>query len=144
MLIGVYVGAINPLEVMPEERSYALAAEAKMQGSEVVFFEKSGVDYKQRMITGMVRESGAWVEREMELPNVLIDEYLTLLRDLNKDIPEVQFLASEVPLLRYGLPNKLKMYDQLMAAGEYRIISHRIALLMVQKLCLISLINTMI
>lgn len=120
MLIGVYVGVINPLEVMPEERSYALAAEAKMQGSEVVFFEKSGVDYKQRTITGMVRESGAWTEKTMGLPDVLIDENLTLLRDLNKDIPEVQFLASEVPLLRYGLPNKLKMYDQLMAAGEYR------------------------
>ncbi len=119
MLIGVYAGDINPLEVMPEERSYALAAEAKMQGSEVVFFDKSGVDYTQRTITGMFREAGAWVEKTVGLPDVLVDEYLTLLRELNTGIPEVQFLASEIPLMRYGLPDKLKMYDKLMNAGKY-------------------------
>ncbi|NLJ77714.1 MAG: hypothetical protein GX325_10770 [Peptococcaceae bacterium] len=119
MLIGVYIGPVNPLKVMPKERSYALAAEAKMQGSEIVFFDKSGVNYKLRHVTGMVRESGDWLERTFPLPDVLIDENLTLLRELNKDIPEVQFLASEVPLLRYGLPNKLKMYDKLIEAGKY-------------------------
>lgn len=120
MLIGVYISQVNPLEVMPEERSYAITAEAKMQGCEVIFFEKSGVNYQNRTITGMIRKSGTWMEKTMPLPDVLIDEALTLLRELNKDIPEVQFLATEIPLLRYGLPNKLKMHDLLVKAGKYK------------------------
>ncbi|NMA74828.1 MAG: hypothetical protein GX963_11865, partial [Bacteroidales bacterium] len=120
MLIGVYIGPVNPLKIMPKERSYAITAEAKMQGCEIIFFDKSGVNYLNRTITGMVRETGAWVEKEMSIPDVLIDENLTLLREINKDVPEVQFLAAEIPLLRYGLPNKLKMHDLLVKDGKYK------------------------
>ncbi|MCK8824179.1 YheC/YheD family endospore coat-associated protein [Fuchsiella alkaliacetigena] len=121
MLIGIYTAEINPLKVMPKERSYCLAAEAKMQGCEVIFFEKEGVNYTNRIITGIIREDGEWVEKKFSLPDVLIDEHLTLIKDLklDKNIPEVEFLKNEVPLLRFGLHNKAKMYDKLNKSEKF-------------------------
>ncbi|MCK8824180.1 YheC/YheD family protein [Fuchsiella alkaliacetigena] len=112
MLIGIYYNWINPLKAMSHERSYCLTAEAKMQGCELVFFKRSDVDYIKRTVTGFIREDGEWTKKTFSLPDVLIDQFRVLPKEINQGIPEAKFLAHEVPRLKFGIYDKVDMYDK--------------------------------
>ncbi|MCK8824181.1 YheC/YheD family endospore coat-associated protein [Fuchsiella alkaliacetigena] len=119
MLIGVYTSTGNPIEVSPQH-SYCLASQAKMQGCEVVFFERKDIDYNSKIIEGIIRKNGRWEKEIFPFPDVVIDECLTLDKEVNKGIQEAKVLIDKVPRIKFPTLDKFEIYNKFKKSNKLR------------------------
>ncbi|MFE6079433.1 YheC/YheD family protein [Paenibacillus sp. NPDC057886] len=73
MFIGVY-RKNDPLNTLPEERISELISEGIKQGANVFFFDASSIDMEQELLHGTFHEGNAWVQRNVSLPDVVLNE----------------------------------------------------------------------
>lgn len=59
---------------LPEERISELISEGMKKGTLVFFFDASDIDVEQEVIHGTFREGNSWVQRNVPLPDVVLNE----------------------------------------------------------------------
>lgn len=64
----------DPLNTLPEERISELISEGMKEGANVFFFDASSIDMEQELIHGIFQEGNGWVQRNVPLPDVVLNE----------------------------------------------------------------------
>ncbi|SHK13965.1 YheC/D like ATP-grasp [Anaerobranca californiensis DSM 14826] len=115
MIIGVYGDKANPLDIMPEERSYSLAAEAMMQGVDLIFFDLDGVDFNNKTVSGKIREKGQWLYKVLPFPDVLIN----ISRPINERLKDEFRLREEIPVTCFLIDGKLTLFEKIKEKRQF-------------------------
>jgi hypothetical protein len=112
-LIGYLHYRKDPAKV---SKSYALAAVAKAEGAELVYFSPGRVDWESETIQGLCYDEGRWVERVTRFPDVIYNEagYHS-----EKSEQTVRKLRARIPFTSSGLGDKMYVHDKILRAGLF-------------------------
>ncbi|ALC89728.1 hypothetical protein AM500_08065 [Bacillus sp. FJAT-18017] len=99
-----------------EKKAYAFAAAAKMEGIPFVYFSYQGVNLKSRKIEGWVYRKGKWVQRKMDLPQVVINISRPRTRRQKKIYRKLKKI---IPFTSQPVPNKMKVYRAVQKKGDF-------------------------
>ena len=103
----------KPTEV---KKAYLLAAFAKSEGAEILYFSPGAVDFQTRSIDGCVYENGRWVKKTSPFPDVI---YKAVKFKRDKQIEVVKKLRVEVPFTSHSIGSKWKVYKNLIKYGQF-------------------------
>jgi UDP-N-acetylmuramoyl-tripeptide--D-alanyl-D-alanine ligase len=112
--IGMLHHVENPSKV---QKSYAFAAVAKAEGTELVYFTLRGMDLARRKINGYVYENGDWQTTTADFPDVVYNTGSPQKFARRRKLFEQ--LKKEIPFTTSALGNKMSVYNRLLAAGEF-------------------------
>ena len=97
----------SPSEV---KKAYAFAAVAKMEGIPFFYFSYSTVDFNRKIIKGWVYEDGAWIQRKMEFPDVVINISSPKTK---KQLDIQRRLKASTIFTSYPVGDKMKVYKKV-------------------------------
>ncbi|OPG99010.1 hypothetical protein B2I21_07605 [Chryseobacterium mucoviscidosis] len=109
MFIGVYRNN-DPLNSLPEERISELISEGMKKGAHVFLFDASHIDMEQEVIHGTFREGNSWVQRNVPLPDVVLNE----APEPGQNRPECEdWLRRRVPFTTFLIHGKYDIQKKL-------------------------------
>lgn len=109
MFIGVYRNN-DPLNSLPEERISELISEGMKKGGHVFLFDASHIDVEQEVIHGTFREGNSWVQRNVPLPDVVLNE----APEPGQNRPECEdWLRRRVPFTTFLIHGKYDIQKKL-------------------------------
>jgi hypothetical protein len=114
VLIGMYHNRKSPTKV---SRAYLYSAIAKNEGADFFYFVSRHVDFDRQKVLGTNYENGAWIEREYDFPDVIINA-------ANFETP-FQKLVSErlkrlIPFTSYPVGSKKTVFRKLQSSPLLR------------------------
>ncbi len=98
-------------------KSYAYAAVAKAEGTEMIYFSPGGVDFDTKTISGFEYKDGEWVEGIFPFPHVIYNTGSP--EKLAKSNDVIENLKKDIPFTTHSIGNKMAVYKRLMEAGEF-------------------------
>jgi YheC/D like ATP-grasp len=98
-------------------KSYAYAAVAKAEGTQMVYFSPGGVDFIRKTISGFEYKDGKWVEGTFPFPDVIYNTGSP--EKLAKSNDVIQKLKKTIPFTTHSIGNKMAVYKRLKEAGEF-------------------------
>ncbi len=99
-------------------KAYAYGAIAKAEGTEMVYFSPSGVDFKTKTITGYMYNDGKWEEVTTPFPHVIYNTGSPEKLAKSSDI--INKLKKKIPFTTHSIGNKMAVYHRLKEAGELK------------------------
>ncbi|QED46225.1 YheC/YheD family endospore coat-associated protein [Cytobacillus dafuensis] len=96
--------------------AYACAAVAKMEGFHFFYFSYQCVQFDSQKINGWIYEKGNWIQKEMDFPNVIINN------SSPKSIKQKEIysrLKKMIPFTSHTVGNKMKVYKKILRDGEF-------------------------
>ncbi|MHA7584617.1 hypothetical protein ACX12E_30155 [Paenibacillus vandeheii] len=109
MFIGVYRNN-DPLNSLPEERISELISEGMKKGAHVFLFDASHIDVEQEVIHGTFREGNSWVQRNVPLPDGVLNE----APEPGQNRPECEdWLRRRVPFTTFLIHGKYDIQKKL-------------------------------
>jgi UDP-N-acetylmuramoyl-tripeptide--D-alanyl-D-alanine ligase len=104
----------NPRTV---QKSYAYAAVAKAEGSQLLYFSPRTVNFEDRKIKGYIYEGGSWREVESPFPDVIYNTGSP--EKLEKSIDIINKLKKEIPFTTNSIGNKMRVQKRLEKNGDF-------------------------
>jgi glutathione synthase/RimK-type ligase-like ATP-grasp enzyme len=111
--IGMLHYRKNPADV---KKAYPYAAVAKMEGIPFYYFSFNSVDFINMKINGWIYSRGAWEEKVMEFPTVVIN---SCNPKTEKQAAIIKKLKEYALFTSYPVGNKFKVYKKLLTANEF-------------------------
>ncbi|MDK8194789.1 YheC/YheD family protein [Paenibacillus sp. UMB7766-LJ446] len=95
---------------LPEERISELISEGMKKGAHVFLFDASHIDVEQEVIHGTFREGNSWVQRNVPLPDVVLNE----APEPGQNRPECEdWLRRRVPFTTFLIHGKYDIQKKL-------------------------------
>lgn len=95
---------------LPEERISELISEGMKKGAHVFLFDASHIDMEQEVIHGTFREGNSWVQRNVPLPDVVLNE----APEPGQNRPECEdWLRRRVPFTTFLIHGKYDIQKKL-------------------------------
>ncbi|ERJ11122.1 YheC/YheD family endospore coat-associated protein [Haloplasma contractile] len=113
-LIGMLHHRKRPQKVT---KSYAYAAVAKAEGSELLYFSPKMVDFKKRVINGFIYKDGGWKQIESRFPDVIYNAGSPIKLNRSKKI--ITRLKEHIPFTTHSIGNKMSVYNRIQKEGEF-------------------------
>ncbi|MBS4194924.1 YheC/YheD family protein [Lederbergia citri] len=111
--IGMLHYRKNPEEV---KKAYAFAAVSKMEEVDFSYFSYGCVDFEQRKINGWVHDSGKWVQKEIEFPEVIIN----ISSPRTKRQSAIKNKLKDIAIFTsYPVGNKLYVYNKILNGEKF-------------------------
>ena len=105
----------SPSEV---KKAYAFAAVAKMEGIPFFYFSYSTVDFNRKIIKGWVYEDGAWIQRKMKFPDVVINISSPKTK---KQLDIQRQLKASAIFTSYPVGDKMKVYKKVKNGEQFAV-----------------------
>ncbi len=114
ILIGMLHHRKDPSVVT---KSYAIAAAAKAEGADLVFFSPKAVDIDNKTINGYMYINGNWLKTQTRLPDVIYNAGSPVKLNKSKNI--IDKLKETIPFTTYSIGNKMNVFKRLCEKGEF-------------------------
>ncbi|MBU8879959.1 YheC/YheD family protein [Bacillus sp. FJAT-29790] len=111
--IGMLHYRYNPEKV---KKAFAFASVAKMEGADFSYFSYKCIDFEQRKINGWVYESGNWIQKEIEFPEVIIN--ISSPRTKKQSAIKNQ-LKDFAIFTSHPVGNKMTVYNKVLSGEKF-------------------------
>lgn len=98
------------------KKAYPFAAVAKMEDVGFYYFNFQSVDFNEEKIHGWVYEKGAWVQKQMDYPKVIINASSAKTNEEKEIVKRLKTIAT---FTSHPVGNKMKVYKKILLGEKF-------------------------